>query len=146
MMRFFSDSKGWYIPVIRFFGVAAVCLGLMACGGGGLGDKYIPTTVAKTPSQHVFALKVEHEGLLELMTEYNALPRCAITDRLVCSHQSIVELMRKVNDAADKALDGAEGVVRDPAAASSTVNLAVESARTAVGVVKSVLGENGLLR
>ncbi len=97
---------------------------------------------AETPQQRVFAAKTDYKVALQLAVQYNELPRCESgTAAIACSHTSVVEVVRKANDTARVALDEAERIVRDPATTDSALNLAVESATSAVRVFTAVVAE-----
>ncbi|MDJ0944214.1 MAG: hypothetical protein QNJ30_12150 [Kiloniellales bacterium] len=100
---------------------------------------------AETPAQRVFALKSEYRAVLALAVDYESLPRCPSETTPVCSEPEVVELLRRADRRAELALDGAEQVVRSPAASEGAVALALESAGAAVAVLRQVLIDEGVL-
>ena len=100
---------------------------------------------AETPAQRVFALKAEYRAVLALAVDYESLPRCPVADTPVCSEPAVVERLRGADRRAELALDGAEQVVRSPAASQGAVALAMEAAGAAVAVLRQVLIDEGVL-
>ena len=98
---------------------------------------------AETPAQRVFALKSEYRAVLGLAVDYESLPRCPGAATPVCSEPAVVELLRRADRQAELALDGAERVVRSPAASQGAVALAVEAAGAAVAVLRQILADEG---
>ena len=104
-----------------------------------------PSLEAETPAQRVFALKAEYRAVLALAVDYESLPRCPAVTTPVCSEPDVVELLRRADARASLALDGAEQVVRSPAASAGDLALALEAARAAVAVLRQVLIDEGVL-
>ena len=100
---------------------------------------------AETPAQRVFALKAEYRAVLALAVDYESLPRCPAVTTPVCSEPDAVELLRRADARAAFALDGAEQVVRSPAASAGDLALALEAAGAAVAVLRQVLIDEGVL-
>ena len=100
---------------------------------------------AETPAQRVFALKSEYRAVLALAVDYESLPRCPRATTPVCSEPEVVDLLRRADSRAEVALDGAEQVVRSPAASGGAVALALESAGAAVAVLRQILIDEGVL-
>lgn len=117
--------------------IFASLLGLLLLAG-------CAATEGETPQQIVFGLKSDYKAVLELAVTYESLPRCPQPDTAVCSEPEVVDLLRKADNHANTALNGAEEVVRSEAASKSTVDLAVESATKALDVFRNVVKEEGL--
>ena len=100
---------------------------------------------AETPAQRVFALKSDYRAVLALAVEYESLPRCPVVTSPRCSEPAVVALLRQADSQAELALDGAEQVVRSPAASEGAVALALEAARAAVAVLQQILIDKGVL-
>ncbi len=100
---------------------------------------------AETPAQRVFALKSDYRAALAVAVAYESLPRCPIVTTSFCSEPGVVSLLRQADRRAELALNGAEQVVRSPAASESAVALALEAARSAVAVLRQVLIDEGVL-
>ena len=116
-----------------------VALLLLALAGG------CASQAAKTPAQRVFALKADYRAVLTVAVAYESLPRCAATRAQACSAPKVVALLREADRKATVSLDGAERVVRSPAASKSTAALAIEAASASVAVVRQILLDEGLL-
>lgn len=101
--------------------------------------------IAETPAQRVFALTADYRALLTVALEYESLPRCDKTGRVLCSDAPAVERMRKADRYAEAALDEAEDIVRAPGLTEDSVRLAIRAAESAVAVFRLVLTEEGLL-
>lgn len=100
---------------------------------------------AETPAQRVFALKSDYRAVLALAVEYESLPRCPVVTTPVCSEPAVVSLLRHADSRAELAMDGAEQVVRSPAASEDAVALALEAAKAAVAVLQQILIDEGVL-
>ncbi|MCG8597249.1 MAG: hypothetical protein MI785_23155 [Kiloniellales bacterium] len=100
---------------------------------------------AETPAQRVFALKAEYRAVLALAVGYESLPRCPVAPTPVCSEPAVVDLLRRADGRAEIALDGAEQVVRSPAASEGAAALALEAAGAAVAVFRQLLIDEGIL-
>ncbi len=100
---------------------------------------------AETPAQRVFALKSEYRAVLALAVAYESLPRCPLVTTPVCSEPAVVALLRQADGRAEIALDGAEQVVRSPAASEGAGVLALEAAGAAVAVLRQILIDEGVL-
>ena len=100
---------------------------------------------AETPAQRVYALKADYRAVLTVAVAYESLPRCAAARPRACSAPEVVDLLREADAKAAAALDGAERVVRSPAASDSSAALAIEAARVAVAVVRQILADAGHL-
>ncbi len=100
---------------------------------------------AETPAQRVFALKSDYRAVLALAVAYESLPRCPVASAPPCSEPGVVAGLRWADRRAEVALDGAEQVVRSPAASEGAVALALEAARTAVAALRQILIDEGVL-
>ena len=100
---------------------------------------------AETPAQRVFALKAEYRAVLALAVDYESLPRCPVAPTPVCSEPAVVDLLRRADGRAEIALDGAEQVVRSPAASEGAAALALEAAGAAVAAFRRLLIDEGIL-
>jgi len=97
---------------------------------------------SSTPSSasQVYAAKNTYEAALILAVNYNNLPRCgAPTSPPLCSDTNAVAVIRKANDAARKALDGAEKTVRDPNLTTDAKTGAVVIATNAVTTLQGII-------
>lgn len=86
--------------------------------------------------QSAYAARSAYAGILRLMAEYVSLPRCGTG---VCSSQSVVNEMRKVELAADAATKGAVDIARSPTKTSIALANAVSDAQRAVETFRNVV-------
>jgi hypothetical protein len=119
--------------MLRNILIASLALFLASCGGAGQSG-------SPSPASSVFAAKTAYVGALGLAVKYNALPRCgAPTSPPICSDASVVLQLRKADQAAGAALDGAETIVRTPGVKDSVAIAAARSATEAVKLLQTVL-------
>ena len=100
---------------------------------------------AETPAQRIFALKSDYRAVLALAVAYESLPRCPGATVPLCSGPAVVAELRRADRRAEVALDGAEQVVRSPAASEGAVALALEAARAAVAALRQILIDEEVL-
>lgn len=103
------------------------------------------STVAQTPQQRVFALQTEYNGVLTAAVAYESQPRCTAVVTTKCSSTSIVAIIRKADIDAYAALKAAQDTVRAPGASDSTITLAITGAVNAIGAMKTVLTNHGVM-
>jgi hypothetical protein len=127
--------------------LAMLTLGLMVALGGCAADAskgptypVVGTVDQKTMEQSAFAARSAYAGLLRLMAEYVALPRCGTTGAtVICSSQSVVTEMRRYELAADTATAGAAAIARSPTKSPIALANAVADAQRAVEVFRSTV-------
>lgn len=102
-----------------FFAPLVIAFGLSACANTDGAEKT------------VFQIRAAYDaGPLVLATNYESLPRCVEGGTPVCSKASVVDELRKADNAALVALDNAESFVRnhpdvDASDAITAANLAI---------------------
>jgi|GEM_PF-4384282 len=104
---------------------------------------------AQTPAQQVFATKSAYKEVVRVALIYESLPRCTgleeqLAEKISCARVDVVEVIRKADLSADKALDEAELVVRDPLAGEDKVQLAVRASEAALRTFQMVLTTWGI--
>lgn len=121
---------------------------LLACGLAGCssdasnGPTYpVVGTVDQTSmEQSAFAARSAYAGVLHLMAEYVALPRCGTAGATaICSSQSLVNDMRRYELAADTATAGAVAIARSPTKSPIALANAVSDAQRAVEVFRNTV-------
>lgn len=90
--------------------------------------------------QSAFAARSAYAGILHLMAEYVALPRCGSAGAsAICSSQPVVNDMRRYELAADTATGGAVAIARAPTKSPSALANAVTDAQRAVEVFRNTV-------
>lgn len=89
--------------------------------------------------QSAFAARSAYAGVLRLMSEYVALPRCVAGGVAVCSSQPVVNEMRRYELAADTATSGAVAIARSPTKSPLALANAVMDAQRAVEVFRNTV-------
>lgn len=127
--------------------LAMLTLGLMVALGGCAADASegptypVMGTVDQTKmEQGAFAARSAYAGVLRLMAEYVALPRCGTAGATaICSSQGIVTEMRRYELAADTATAGAAAIARSPTKSPIALANAVADAQRAVEVFRNTV-------
>lgn len=103
---------------------------------------------AKTPAQRVFAAQADYNALLAAAVAYESQPRCAEgQSRLArCSDPKVVEKIREADNLAFTAITAARNAVRTPGSSASDVSLAVNSAVSGIGLLRTVLLTYGVMK
>lgn len=113
-------------------------ISLSACGGR---DFSVTGTVSpgtvQTLQQAAFAARTTYAVALRTANEYAALPRCGGTAQL-CSKQSIVDLLRSYDIAADKATSSAVEYARSTSPNELVLAKVVEGAQKAVATFNAI--------
>jgi hypothetical protein len=90
--------------------------------------------------QSAYAARSAYAGILRLMAEYVALPRCGTGGATaVCSFQGAVNEMRKLELAADTATKGAVDLARAPTKSPVALANAVSDAQRAVEIFRNTV-------
>ncbi|MCG8434053.1 MAG: hypothetical protein MJA83_08490 [Gammaproteobacteria bacterium] len=130
-----SVPRGGLKPILLPLALALPFLALPGCA----------VFQAETPAQTVYALKSDYRAVLSAAVGYAELPPCPEVETPVCAEPDLVELIVRADARAEAALDGAEAVVRSPAASESAIALAIAAAEAAVSVVRQILTDEGVL-
>jgi uncharacterized lipoprotein NlpE involved in copper resistance len=121
----------------------ALVLTLAGCAGDqSKGPTYpVVGTVDQTKlEQSAFAARSAYAGVLRLMAEYVALPRCGTAGATaICSSQPVVNDMRRYELAADTATSGAVAIARSPTKSPLALANAVADAQRAVEVFRNTV-------
>jgi hypothetical protein len=102
-------------------------------------------TQTSTTEQAVYQAKADYEVALTLAVKYRNQPTCSAgANPLTCQDQRVLEILRKVDTAAEATLDNAEATVRSPSATTDQQRLAVQAAQSAVQALAIVLQQYGV--
>lgn len=104
---------------------------------------------AVTPAQRVYETQANYTALLSIAEGYESLPRCLdgqdfLSDQ--CSDTKAVDLIRKADNDAWAAILAAQNAVRRPGASQSDTYLALAAAQEAVGALRTILINHGVLK
>lgn len=89
--------------------------------------------------QAAFAARSTYAGLLHWAAVYANLPRCSSVQKMPCSEQSSVNVLRKYDTAADTATKAAAEIARNPSKSSIPLANAVADAQRAVAAFRATV-------
>lgn len=95
-----------------------------------------------SPERTVFNIRASYVVLLTAAVQYESLPRCELTELVICSKTSVVEEMRRADLAAKATLDSAEALVQKHGEVNAA--FAVDAAGSAVDAFAKVLALYGV--
>lgn len=93
---------------------------------------------AQTPAQRVYALQADYNAVLAVAVTYESQKRCTTTVIAACSSVTVVNELRRGDDAARAALKAAQDTVRTPGATSSTINTVLVGAANAIQAFRTI--------
>lgn len=122
----------------KFLAVAGIALLLGACALTSL-TKPLPATTTVDLQKSAYAAKLTFQGALIVAVAYIELPRCGRpTSPVVCSQQSIVDIMRNSIKAADAGTQAAEDAARSLNADSTALSALVTAAEKSVTALQAI--------
>lgn len=127
---------------ILIAGFASLALLVAGCAGDQTKGPTYPVvgTVDQTKlEQSAYVARSAYAGVLRLMAEYVALPRCSVATTALCSSQTVVDEMRRYELAADVATKGAVDITRSPTKTALSLTNAVRDAERAVEVFRNTV-------
>jgi hypothetical protein len=131
----------WKLRKLALIAAIAVSpmFGLAACNqtGGGIANVATAPAPVQELQQSAFAARSAYAVALRAANEYAALPRCGGTAQL-CSKQSVVNLLRGYDTAADNATKEAVEYARSTSPNQTLLGLAVTGAQKAVEIFNSI--------
>lgn len=129
------------VKLISIAAAAALSLAVTSCAKNDTGPTYpVVGTVDQTKmEQAAYAARASYAGLNHLFAEYVDLPRCIAGPTRACSDQAIVNRIRPIELAADKATKGASDIARSPTKTPVALANAVADAQRAVQVFRDTV-------